>query len=68
DGRTDIYGDEIVSQFLSVVYAKEGWQKILDRWNIHLILLEPSWPIVNILPNYGWKILYHDNVSVLFGR
>ncbi len=68
DGRTDIYSDAIVSQWLKVVNAETGWQAVLDRWNVHLILLEPSWPVNNLLPLNGWKILYRDDVSVLFGR
>ena len=68
DGRTDVYGDTIINQWLTVANGKEGWQKILDQWHIHLILLEPGWPITALLPQNGWKILYQDSNSVLFGR
>lgn len=68
DGRTDIYSDAIVGQWLTVVDAKDGWQKVLDQWDVHLILLEPDWPIDKVLPLSGWEILYKDNVAVVFGR
>jgi hypothetical protein len=68
DGRTDLYSDEIINQWVQVVNATSGWQTVLDRWDINLILIEPSWPIIKILPSSGWKILYQDNISIIFGR
>ncbi len=68
DGRTDLYSDEIIDQWLQVVNAENGWQTVLDKWDINLILLEPGWPIVKVLPFYGWKILYQDSSSIVFGR
>ena len=68
DGRTDIYGDAIINQWMTVANGNDGWQKILDQWNIHLILLEPGWPITQKLTDYGWKILYQNSNAMLFGR
>ena len=68
DGRTDLYGDEIIGQWISVVEAGEGWQEFLDRWKIRLILVEPGRPLVNFLSDYGWKELYRDRQAVVFGR
>jgi hypothetical protein len=68
DGRTDLFSDVIISQWFNVVNAEGGWQQILDKWDIHLILLEPYWTIVKILPDNGWKILYQDDTAVIFGR
>jgi hypothetical protein len=68
DGRTDLFGDEIIGQWISMVQANEGWQELLDRWKIRLILVEPGRPLANVLPEYGWKELYRDSQSVVFGR
>jgi hypothetical protein len=68
DGRTDLYSDAIINQWLQVVNASTGWQAVLDHWDINLILTEPSWPIVKILPSAGWRMLYQDNISIIFGR
>ena len=32
DSRADLFGDEIIGQWLDVMNAREGWQGILDRW------------------------------------
>ena len=68
DGRTDLYSDEIINQWLQVVNAEDGWQTELNKWDINLILIEPNWPIVKVLPYSGWKILYQDSTSMVFGR
>ncbi|HVN54229.1 MAG TPA: hypothetical protein VMT46_07855, partial [Anaerolineaceae bacterium] len=68
DGRTDLYNDEIIGQWLGVVNAKANWQATLNRWEVHLVLLEPDWPVVPLLADQGWKLLYSDSISVLYGR
>jgi hypothetical protein len=68
DGRTDLYGDEIIGQWITVVQAGEGWQDILDRWKIRLILVEPGRPLANVLTDHGWKELYRDSQAVFFDR
>lgn len=68
DGRTDLYNDEIIGQWVRVVAGDSGWQAILERWGVRLVLLEPDQPLVRLLPAAGWKLLYQDNHSVLYGR
>lgn len=68
DGRADLYGNEILSQWWQVVNGEESGWHVLERWNIRLILLEPSWPVVRELPARGWVELYRDDRAVIFGR
>ncbi|MEX1247313.1 MAG: hypothetical protein WEA61_02425 [Anaerolineales bacterium] len=68
DGRTDLYDDGILTQWLNTIQGKEGWQTALDRWGVRLVLLEPTWPLTRLLEAEGWQLLYEDDVSVLFGR
>lgn len=68
DGRTDLYNDEIIDQWLKVVNGREGWQSVLDEWQVHTILLEPSRPVINLLPLSGWRVLYQDSAAVILGR
>lgn len=68
DGRTDLYDDEIIGQWLQVVRGEPGWQAILDQWGVRLILLEPSMPLVNQLEDQGWVLLYGDEMAVIYGR
>ena len=68
DGRTDLYGDEIIIQWLQMVNVEENWLELLEQWNIRLILLEPSWPITKVLEGEGWVLLYTDEIAVIYGR
>jgi len=68
DGRTDLYDDELVDEWLRVIRAEEGWQNILDRWDVRLALVEPGLPVVRELEAAGWLELYRDEVAVVYGR
>jgi len=68
DGRTDLYNDEVIGEWLRVARAEEGWQEVLEQWDVRLILLEPSTPLVYRLEVSGWKKLYSDEVAVVYGR
>jgi hypothetical protein len=68
DGRTDLYNDEILNQYLTFVNAQAGWQEILQQWDIHVVFLEPSAPILQVLISEGWQVRYQDIQSVILLR
>lgn len=68
DGRTDLYNDEVIDQWLQVVRAEPGWQEVLDRWDVRLILLEPGMPVIGHLESAGWQMMYRDSRAVVFRR
>jgi hypothetical protein len=68
DSRADLFGDEIIGQWLDVMNARGDWRAIIDHWKVNFIVIEPGWRIVDILPFYGWEELYRDDQAVIFGR
>jgi hypothetical protein len=68
DGRADLYGNELINDWWSVVNGTPQGFTILDQWNVRTILLEPGWPIVQLLPAAGWREVYHDKLAVIFVR
>jgi uncharacterized membrane protein len=68
DGRTDLYNDELISQWLQVVRSEPGWQQVLDQWDVRLVLIEPGMPIVGQLQDAGWQLLYKDKTAIVFSR
>lgn len=68
DGRTDLYDDELLTEWLEIVTAEPGWQGRLDQRDINLILLEPDWPVVRELEDEGWQLIYEDEQAVVFNR
>ena len=65
DGRTDVYDDELLSQYLTTVNAQNGWRNTLTQWNIGLVFLEPTAPLVQLLLLDGWRTEYQDAVAVI---
>jgi hypothetical protein len=65
DGRTDLYNDEILSQYVTVVDAREGWREILQKWKIGAVLVEPTAPIRELLLAEGWTVYYEDPQAVI---
>jgi hypothetical protein len=68
DGRTDLFGDEVIGDWLSVTEASQGWQEILNQWQIGTVLVEPDRPIAGVLPDHGWRLLYADHTAVIFQK
>lgn len=68
DGRTDLFGDEVVGEWITVVQAGTGWEEILARYGADLAMVEPDRPLVEELRKAGWKLLYEDAIAVIYER
>lgn len=68
DGRTDLYGDQFLGEFLHTLRAEPGWQQELEHRGINLVLIEPDTPLAKVLPYEGWQVLYLDELSVLYAH
>jgi len=68
DGRTDLFGDEILSDYLSIMSLQSNWVEILDEYQINLVLVKSDSRIARALNSNGWTIEYQDSVAVLLQR
>lgn len=68
DGRTDLYEGEIIDQWVTVVQANDGWEEILEKWHVEVILLEPYRPVVEDLSERGWELIYEDQQAIVFQK
>jgi len=70
DGRADLYGDDLLQQCIqTVVQLRQGWQAVLDRWNVQTILVPPGTALAQALfLDPHWSIPYRDPRSVVFVR
>ncbi len=68
DGRTDLFGDEILGEWISVMQASDGWEKIIEKWNISRVIIEPDRPMVNAAISAGWEVRYRDKLAVILDR
>jgi hypothetical protein len=49
DGRADVYGAEFLNDYSKVTRLREGWDQILDRYAIDLVLIESNSPLASAL-------------------
>ncbi len=69
DGRTDLYDDGIISEWLKVVRAEEGWMAVLDQYGVHTVLIEKNLPLARTLSGEPeWNLVYSDSVSIIYVR
>jgi hypothetical protein len=68
DGRTDLFDDEVLNDYVQAWRADPGWEGIIDRWGIRLVLLEPRAPLARALEGSVWLRLYGDERAVVLVR
>ncbi len=68
DGRADLYGEQLISDWWKVAQNQSRAVSILDEWQVNFILFEPGWPILEELSGSGWKTVYQDDIAVILMR
>lgn len=68
DGRTDLFDDETLREYLAAWRGEPSWEEVFERWGIRLALLEPGAPLVLRLESAGWERLYADSQAIVLGE
>ena len=69
DGRTDLYGDVFLHEYLKVQYARPGFEQILTDYDVNLVLTYPDDPLAAQLAcSGGWREGYRDDVAAVWVR
>ncbi len=69
DGRTHVYGPEVLRDFLEVTNVGPRWQAVLDKWQVQTILaLRPSALTETLLAQGGWRLVFTEREAVVFVR
>lgn len=69
DGRTDLYPEEVIGDWLKVAQAKEGWQALLQVYDVNAVLIESNAPLDRVLSSaQSWVLAYQDSVAVVYLR
>jgi hypothetical protein len=69
DGRADVYGDELVQEFVHVREGRPAWRVPLDRHGIHTVLVKSDAPLASLLrQDSGWQNVFEDKQAVIFVR
>ena len=69
DGRTDLYDDALLRQYLTAALGQPEYEQVLDAHAVNLVLVEQGSPLAQRLAENGvWRSLYSDAVSVVYQR
>jgi len=69
DGRTDLYGDAFLTEYLAAATGGARWREILDRFSIQLVLIESTSGLARALRETpSWTLAYEDALAVVFTR
>jgi hypothetical protein len=69
DGRADLYGGELLRDFQTAVQLRAGWQQVLDRWRMRVVLVPPQSALAQALMlDPEWHAEYQDSQAVLLVR
>ena len=69
DGRTDLYNDEIIGEWLEVIKTEDGWQELLNRYGVGVVLIESGSTLDRALQiDSEWERVYEDSLSVVYEK
>ena len=69
DGRTDLYNDELIEEWLEIINAKKGWQDLLARYGVGVILIENGSTLERALQvERGWERIYVDSLAAIYKK
>ncbi len=69
DGRTDVYDDVFLREYLRVTQAQDDWQAVLERRKVGFVLIEAGSGLDTALRREsGWHEVYRDSLAVIYVR
>ena len=69
DGRTDLYDDDFLRQYISIYVADDGWQASLDEYEVGLVIVETNSVLAKFLRvDPAWQEAYRDEMAAVFSR
>jgi hypothetical protein len=69
DGRTDLFADEVLSDYLNIYSGRPGWETVLDSYNINFVMVSPDANVLNRLKSDDdWSLMYRDDLAYIFSK
>ena len=69
DGRSDMYGEPILKEYVKVAHIEPGWKDVLAKYDINYIFFYTDSVLVrHLMTDAGWAKIYTDNVASIFLR
>jgi len=69
DGRSDLYGKDLLETYARVMDVKPGWDAVLRQYGVRFVLVPPDHALASVLSlSSEWKRVYTDSVATIFER
>ena len=70
DSRIELFPDRVWNDYLNVMGGREGWQSILDRWQVDAVVLQEKDTVLGsrIDQDPGWRLVVRDDNGALYVR
>ena len=69
DGRADVYGDELLQMYVSIIGVDGDPQSIFDRYRIDYAVFPPDTPLADWFDaSAAWKRVYRDTTAAIWVR
>jgi hypothetical protein len=69
DGRTDLYGDAFLSQYLQVQAARPGFEDVLEVYEVDWVLMPAESTLgTQLACRSAWQRAYRDDVATVWIR
>ena len=67
DGRSDMYGVDILKDYIKVTAIKPGWDEVLKKYDIEWIIYNANSALsLFLMENEDWALIYADKVANIF--
>ena len=69
DGRADVYGDELLHMYVSIITVEADPQALLDRYGVDVALYPGNTPLGRWFERSpGWRRVYSDDLATIWVR
>lgn len=69
DGRADVFGDDLVKEFLDVNNGRPAWKEALERRGIKTVLVKTDAALASLLrQDNAWQSVFADQQAEIFVR
>jgi len=69
DSRVDTYGVDHFKDYVTVLYFKPGWEKIIKKYKINWVILNSDSMLSRyLMERKDWRLIYSDKVANIFMR
>ena len=69
DGRTDLYDDDLLREYLSAATGQHGWQATLGKYGVNLVLIESGSGLdQELADSAAWANTFRDALAVVYER